>query len=232
MNENIIKQSFGDTLRELRAEKGMSQEVLANLSGVARQTISKFECCDEGPSLRTFLFLAGSFDMSFGEFAAAFESRLERYEQSNMKVAEEFSKVRKASRKAKDVQHLCEISNLDKIKRCGSPPNSGLLKQSFGDTLRELRAEKGMSQEALANLSGIARQTISKFECCNEEPSLRILIFLAGSFDMSLAAFVAAFEERLERYGQSNMKVAEELSRARKASRKTQNERPLYEVND
>jgi putative transcriptional regulator len=49
--------------------------------------------------------------------------------------------------------------------------------------LRELRAERGLTQEGLAELAGVSRQTINSIETGRFEPSLSLALVLARLFD-------------------------------------------------
>lgn len=56
----------------------------------------------------------------------------------------------------------------------------------FGNRIADLRKEKGMTQEALANLLGVTNQAVSKWEsdqCC---PDIMLLPELAKTFDVSI----------------------------------------------
>lgn len=48
--------------------------------------------------------------------------------------------------------------------------------------IRELRQAGGLSQEALAKLVGVSRQTINAIETGRYEPSLRLAVHLAQHF--------------------------------------------------
>jgi putative transcriptional regulator len=52
--------------------------------------------------------------------------------------------------------------------------------------LRVLRAEKALSQEALAKLAGVSRQTISAIEKGRYDPSLPLAFKLAEIFELQI----------------------------------------------
>ena len=56
----------------------------------------------------------------------------------------------------------------------------------FSEKLIRLRAEKGLSQEGLANELGVSRQAVSKWEAGAAMPELAKLVALAQLFDVSL----------------------------------------------
>jgi len=56
----------------------------------------------------------------------------------------------------------------------------------FGDRLKELREDAGMTQEMLAQYLKVSRQTISGYEVSSSEPSIENLIKMADLFHVSL----------------------------------------------
>lgn len=59
---------FAERLKELRAKAGMSQYRLAQVSGVAKQTISQLEKGDTDPAWETVRKLARALGVSISEF--------------------------------------------------------------------------------------------------------------------------------------------------------------------
>ena len=55
-----------------------------------------------------------------------------------------------------------------------------------GRLLQELRKEKGITQEELAEKVGVARRTVSRWETGNNMPDLDILIELSDLYDVDL----------------------------------------------
>lgn len=60
----------------------------------------------------------------------------------------------------------------------------------FGNRLYELRKQKGLSQEELANRLDVARQTISKWELGDSTPDMDKLVQLGELFEISLDELV------------------------------------------
>lgn len=56
----------------------------------------------------------------------------------------------------------------------------------FGKKLKELRLEKGVSQQKLGEIFGFCNQTISFWEIGSREPDLDTLIEIANYFEVSL----------------------------------------------
>lgn len=57
---------------------------------------------------------------------------------------------------------------------------------TFGERLYKLRSEKNVSQEELAELLDVSRQSISKWENDKAYPEMTKLLFMSDYFDVSL----------------------------------------------
>lgn len=68
--QNTIKKSLGETLREYRTERKMTQEFVAEHLGISRQAVSKWESGVSEPSTSNLLALAKLFDVSAEELLA------------------------------------------------------------------------------------------------------------------------------------------------------------------
>ncbi len=75
------------------------------------------------------------------------------------------------------------------------PMARGKTKKSFAEVLREVRQEKGLSQEALADLAGLHRNYVSEVERGLKSPSLRTLDQLAHALDVPAWALLKRTEE-------------------------------------
>lgn len=58
--------------------------------------------------------------------------------------------------------------------------------QKIGNFLKELRKEKGLTQEQLAEILGVAGRTVSRWETASTMPDLSILIQLAEYYDVEI----------------------------------------------
>jgi transcriptional regulator with XRE-family HTH domain len=67
-------------------------------------------------------------------------------------------------------------------------------KNCFGKALRKIRWDKKISQEQLADNSGISRQHISRLECNNDIPSLETLRLIAKGLNISMKDLINEFE--------------------------------------
>ena len=59
--------SFSDNLSELRKLRGFSQEELANMIGVSRQTLSKYETGESLPDIEKCRLLADTFEVTIDD---------------------------------------------------------------------------------------------------------------------------------------------------------------------
>ena len=60
----------------------------------------------------------------------------------------------------------------------------------FGKKLQELRKKNNYSQEELAELIGVARQTISKWELGETSPDLKQIAILSKTLNVSLEELI------------------------------------------
>lgn len=72
------------------------------------------------------------------------------------------------------------------------------LNAAFAEVLRQLRERAGLSQEALAEKSGLDRTYISLLERAQRQPTLKTLVRLADALGTSLSALSKKVEERLD----------------------------------
>ena len=61
---------------------------------------------------------------------------------------------------------------------------------NIGKNIREVRLEKGFSQEELANRLNVSRQTISKWEVGESTPDMENLVAISELFEISLDELV------------------------------------------
>lgn len=76
-------------------------------------------------------------------------------------------------------------------------PARSSLHKAFGIAVRELRDERGISQEELAHRSGLHRTYVGGVERGERNPTIASLQRLAGALGMSVSALLAC-AERLE----------------------------------
>ena len=70
--------------------------------------------------------------------------------------------------------------------------------QAFGEVLRELRKNAGLTQEGLALDSGLDRTYISMLERGQRQPTLQTLLSIACCLGVSASEIVAQVEARLD----------------------------------
>lgn len=66
---------------------------------------------------------------------------------------------------------------------------------SFQEQLQTLRKSKGLSQEKLAEVLGISRQAVAKWETSKAYPDIARLIALSDFFNVSIDKLVNDYEE-------------------------------------
>ena len=72
------------------------------------------------------------------------------------------------------------------------------IESAFGDTLRELRKQKKLSQEEIAYSSGLDRSFISLLETGRQQPSLITIFQLAKALGISAGQLITAVEEKVQ----------------------------------
>jgi transcriptional regulator with XRE-family HTH domain len=80
-------------------------------------------------------------------------------------------------------------SQFDKLKFDGG------IAVTFGERLYELRKSKNISQEEMAELLDVSRQSISKWENDKAYPEMTRLLFMSEYFDVSLDYLMRGTEE-------------------------------------
>jgi transcriptional regulator with XRE-family HTH domain len=90
--------------------------------------------------------------------------------------------------------------------------------QKIGSFLKELRKEKGFTQEQLAEELGVAGRTISRWETGNNMPDISLLIEIAEFFDVSIPEIIKG-ERKSEDMKEEVKEVAESMSDYAKAEK-------------
>lgn len=78
------------------------------------------------------------------------------------------------------------------------PPRTGVERSQFGENLRRIRDELGMSQGQMAELVGLdvtSRNNVAQYETGRTDPQLAIAIRFATALDVSLDELVAGTVE-------------------------------------
>ena len=81
----------------------------------------------------------------------------------------------------------------------------------IGAFLRELRKEKGITQEQLADELGVSGRTISRWETGNNMPDISLLVEIAEFFDVSIPEIIKG-ERKSENMREEIKEVAETMS--------------------
>jgi transcriptional regulator with XRE-family HTH domain len=72
------------------------------------------------------------------------------------------------------------------------------LEKAFGGALRELRNQRGLSQESLGFEAELARNYISQLELGNKSPSLRTIFKLCKVLEVNPASILEEVERRMQ----------------------------------
>ena len=94
---------------------------------------------------------------------------------------------------------------------------------AIGKNLRELRREKGMTQEQLAEHFNVARRTVSRWETGSNMPDLDILIEMSDFYDVDLRELLDGerTEEKMDKeLKETVLKVAEYINEEKRRSLK------------
>ena len=75
----------------------------------------------------------------------------------------------------------------------------GRAEAAFGRSVRQLRGERGLSQEQLAEISGCDRSYLSFVERGISSPSLDVIVKLAGAFKLAPSQLLERMESELAR---------------------------------
>lgn len=62
--------------------------------------------------------------------------------------------------------------------------------QAFGRHLRELREQRGWSQQALADVADVSKKTVYRLESAQMSPTLDVLLCLAEGLEIPLLQLV------------------------------------------
>ncbi|MBU3179335.1 helix-turn-helix domain-containing protein [Clostridium estertheticum] len=95
---------------------------------------------------------------------------------------------------------------------------------SFPEQLQILRKEKGLSQEKLAEMLGISRQAVAKWEVGHSYPDIARLIALSDFFKVSIDKLVNDYEENCrlcikeKKVDSTHEKIVEFLRNAKRAT--------------
>lgn len=69
--------------------------------------------------------------------------------------------------------------------------------QKIGTFLKELRNEKNLTQEQLAEILGVSRRTVSRWETGSNLPDLDDLIEMADYYDVDMREFMYLIQNKL-----------------------------------
>lgn len=82
----------------------------------------------------------------------------------------------------------------------------------FGSILKSLRAQRGLSQEELADAVYVTRQTISNWENSKSYPDIKSLLILSNFFSVSVDYLVKGDMKKMKEINQKDVKELSRLS--------------------
>lgn len=72
------------------------------------------------------------------------------------------------------------------------------LKNAVGQTIKNIRVKKGLSQDVLSGLSALDRSHLTKIESGKKLPNLETIWKIANALEITPSALIAAIEENLK----------------------------------
>ena len=76
---NYDPRVIGQTIRNIRKEKGLSQDVLSGLAGIGRTHLTMIESGSKAANMETLMKLSCAMDMKLSELVQRYESDAEEY---------------------------------------------------------------------------------------------------------------------------------------------------------
>jgi transcriptional regulator with XRE-family HTH domain len=73
------------------------------------------------------------------------------------------------------------------------------IEEAFGKLLKDLREERNLSQEKLAEKSDLHRNTIALVETAKRQPSLKTIFAIAKALNLSPSELISKLEKKLGR---------------------------------
>ena len=152
---------IGKKLRKVRICSGMTQQELADKLGVTKAIISAYEKNKTMPSFIRLVELAELFDVSTDYLLSFGDEHLdEKY----------------------------DVSPVMTVSASGNNDKTARLSKRFmgiGNQIRELREERGLSRQKLADALSLSVTSIQKYENDIAAPSYGTLLDMARYFDVS-----------------------------------------------
>lgn len=153
--------TFGEKLRQLRLQKGISQEMLAVKTGIARACLSNYERDVNKPPYEKLELIANVLDIPISDLQAYSRDLppLPVKERRNKKLVEHCDKI------------LTELP---------TPTN-------LGERIKQLRIMRYMTQTALANKAGITCTSLCSYEKGKKEPAYKTARAIADALNITLS---------------------------------------------
>ncbi|MBR2822850.1 MAG: helix-turn-helix transcriptional regulator [Clostridia bacterium] len=76
--------AIGQTIRNIRKEKGLSQDVLSGLAGIGRTHLTMIEAGSKAANMETLMKLSDAMDMKLSELVQRYESEAEESDENEL----------------------------------------------------------------------------------------------------------------------------------------------------
>lgn len=188
---------LGPHVKRLREVRRLTQDELAERSGLAADTIRRLEHEEFAPSLRTLAGIARGLNVTLVALLVSWA--LDDFEIPRG-FAELFATRSRIEQDAFAAFWKTLIPELDGVEAEAEPEPEdeqdakSLLGRAFGRHVRSLRRGRGMTQEVLAERCGLSADTIRRLERGSFSPSLDTLRKLCKGLDLLLGTLFDSFE--------------------------------------
>lgn len=199
-----------NTIKKLRKESGLKQQDLAEKLSISRSTVAMWETGKAQPDNETLLKLSSIFNSSIDYILnndcfsppASFGERLKELRKEHKLSQEDLGEILYLSKGAvgnwelgtrqpdyDTLKFLAEYFNVSTdylLGKDATTEHTSTTPSIFGERLKTLRLEKGLSQEELALKLGLSKANVSKYESGNIEPNFTTLKSIASIFNVSI----------------------------------------------
>jgi transcriptional regulator with XRE-family HTH domain len=191
---------FGEVVRDVRLELGMTQEALATASGLRKIHVNSLEHGSRRPTLESIRNLAHGLETTPEELMGKVEARNKAGTDTSADTSvestptlAEIAELRDDARREPDhsggIRSDGDVNAPQKtIKKTESVLDLG---SAFGEIVITARLKRGWSQYDLQKISGLHQTHISAYERGIRSPLLEQIVKLANAFETTPAELVS-----------------------------------------
>lgn len=184
----------GDHARRLRMARGLSQEQLAEASGVTPATILRLEKSGSPPSLRTITKLQRGLKLRLSAIFALLDMR----GPTNAAIEDLVLLLRLNPNLPVEALHTFVEALVNSGRGSEKPPQTPFhphdVARRFGRHVRSCRRARGLTQEKLAEFADLSCDTVRRLEHGSFAPSLTTLWKLREGLRLQLSGLFGGFE--------------------------------------